>query len=77
MSLVPPVCAKCRRPLGTADAAFCDVHWPLLSTETRRRYVRARNAARRVGRPSKDLLLAVRRGLIELASLATLTSDEG
>ena len=79
MSLLPPVCAHCQRPIGEPDAAFCEEHWHRLGSETRRSIVGARNAARQARKPTKALLHAVRRGIRELAaadSLATLPEYE-
>lgn len=77
--LLPGVCAHCRRPVAEADAAFCPEHWAQLSSEARRAIVGARNAARKLGEPTKALLQSVRRGQRELAvavSLAHLAGDE-
>lgn len=73
--LLPGVCARCHHPLHRADSAFCDEHWGLLSSTTRRAFVDARNEARRMGRTTKALLLAVQLGQRELGANDSLAPD--
>lgn len=81
MSLLPPVCAHCHRPVTGSDDAFCRECWLRISGPARRAIVGTRDEARRLGRPTKALLHAVARGRRELevtASLAaSLSSDVG
>jgi hypothetical protein len=74
VSLLPAVCAHCHRPVETLDAAFCDAHWRLLDSETRRRIVRERNKARTAGKATRALLMAVLGARKSLA--ASLASKE-
>jgi predicted amidophosphoribosyltransferase len=79
-NLLPPVCAHCHHPVPGQDDAFCAACWLRLSHGARTAIVGARNEARRLQRPTKALLHAVRRGKAELevtASLAPLAAQEG